>query len=55
MISIDLREQYIDLPAATVITRDNVDHPRRLRRLLADHRSDQAVYEMNDLIGGIVQ
>ncbi len=53
--SIDLREQYLDLPPQPVITRDNVT-------ILVDsvvywQITDpvKAVYEINDLVGGIVQ
>ena len=53
--SIDLREQYLDLPPQPVITRDNVT-------ILVDSvvywqitDPTKAVYEINDLVGGIVQ
>jgi len=53
--SIDLREQYLDLPPQPVITRDNVT-------ILVDSvvywqitDAVKAVYEVNDLVGGIVQ
>ena len=53
--SIDLREQYLDLPPQPVITRDNVT-------ILVDSvvywqitDAVKAVYEINDLVGGIVQ
>src|SRR5215204_6362912 len=44
LASIDLREQYIDLPPQPVITRDNVTI-----------HVDTVVYEVADLIGAIVQ
>lgn len=55
MISIDLREQYIDLPPQPVITRDNVTI--HVDSVVYWQITDpiKAVYEMNDLIGGIVQ
>ncbi|MEJ7578024.1 MAG: stomatin-like protein, partial [Pyrinomonadaceae bacterium] len=53
--SIDLRENFIDLPPQPVITRDNVT-------ILVDsvvywQITDpvKAIYEINDLVGGIVQ
>jgi regulator of protease activity HflC (stomatin/prohibitin superfamily) len=55
LASIDLREQFLDLPPQPVITRDNVT-------ILVDsvvywQITDpmKAVYEMNDLVGGIIQ
>src|ERR1041384_4869526 len=53
--SIDLREQYIDLPPQPVITRDNVTI--HVDSVVYWQITDpvKAVYEMNDLIGGIVQ
>src|ERR671918_1512249 len=53
--SIDLREQYIDLPPQPVITRDNVTI--HVDSVVYWQIIDpiKAVYEMNDLIGGIVQ
>jgi len=55
MTSIDLREQYIDLPPQPVITRDNVTiHVDSVVYWLITDPV-KAVYEMNDLIGGIVQ
>jgi len=55
LTSIDLREQFLDLPPQPVITRDNVT-------ILVDsvvywQITDpmKAVYEMNDLVGGIIQ
>src|SRR5207248_3155206 len=53
--SIDLREQYIDLPPQPVITRDNVTIP--VDSVVYWQITDpvKAVYEMNDLVGGIVQ
>jgi len=55
MTSIDLREQYIDLPPQPVITRDNVTiHVDSVVYWLITDPV-KAVYEMNDLVGGIVQ
>src|SRR5437868_7513289 len=53
--SIDLREQYLDLPPQPVITRDNVTI--HVDSVVYWQITDQvkAVYEMNDLVGGIVQ
>jgi regulator of protease activity HflC (stomatin/prohibitin superfamily) len=53
--SIDLREQYIDLPPQPVITRDNVTI--HVDSVVYWQVTDpiKAVYEMNDLVGGIVQ
>jgi regulator of protease activity HflC (stomatin/prohibitin superfamily) len=55
MTSIDLREQYIDLPPQPVITRDNVTI--HVDSVVYWQITDpvKAVYEMNDLVGGIVQ
>jgi regulator of protease activity HflC (stomatin/prohibitin superfamily) len=55
LTSIDLREQYIDLPAQPVITRDNVTI--HVDSVVYWQITDavKAVYEMNDLVGGIVQ
>src|SRR5687767_3662584 len=55
MTSIDLREQYIDLPPQPVITRDNVTI--HVDSVVYWQIIDpiKAVYEMNDLVGGIVQ
>src|SRR5437867_8042043 len=52
--SIDLREQYIDLPPQPVITRDNVTI--HVDSVVYWQITDpvKAVYEMNDLVGGIV-
>src|SRR5215475_6694070 len=52
---IDLREQYIDLPPQPVITRDNVTI--HVDSVVYWQITDpvKAVYEMNDLVGGIVQ
>jgi regulator of protease activity HflC (stomatin/prohibitin superfamily) len=52
---IDLREQYIDLPPQPVITRDNVTI--HVDSVVYWQIMDpvKAVYEMNDLVGGIVQ
>ncbi|MGI9034400.1 MAG: SPFH domain-containing protein [Pyrinomonadaceae bacterium] len=55
MSSIDLREQYIDLPPQPVITRDNVTI--HVDSVVYWQITDpvKAVYEMNDLVGGIIQ
>jgi regulator of protease activity HflC (stomatin/prohibitin superfamily) len=55
MISIDLREQYIDLPPQPVITRDNVTI--NVDSVVYWQITDpvKSVYEVNDLVGGIVQ
>ena len=55
MTLIDLREQYIDLPPQPVITRDNVTI--HVDSVVYWQITDpiKAVYEMNDLVGGIVQ
>src|SRR5215216_4733981 len=55
MASIDLREQFIDLPPQPVITRDNVTI--HVDSVVYWQITDpvKAVYEMNDLVGGIVQ
>jgi regulator of protease activity HflC (stomatin/prohibitin superfamily) len=52
---IDLREQFIDLPPQPVITRDNVTI--HVDSVVYWQIMDpvKAVYEMNDLVGGIVQ
>src|SRR5205807_3482386 len=52
---IHLREQYIDLPPQPVITRDNVTI--HVDSVVYWQITDpvKAVYEMNDLVGGIVQ
>ncbi|MDQ3713548.1 MAG: SPFH/Band 7/PHB domain protein [Acidobacteriota bacterium] len=53
--SIDLREQFIDLPPQPVITRDNVTI--NVDSVIYWQITDpvKAVYEVNDLVGGIVQ
>jgi regulator of protease activity HflC (stomatin/prohibitin superfamily) len=53
--SIDLREQYIDLPPQPVITRDNVTI--HVDSVVYWQITDpiKAVYEINDLVGGLVQ
>ena len=53
--SIDLREQFIDLPAQTVITRDNVmiNVDSVIYWMITD--PIKATYEVNDLVGSIVQ
>src|SRR3954447_23645863 len=55
LTSIDLREQYMDLPPQPVITRDNVTI--HVDSVVYWQITDpvKAVYEMNDLVGGIVQ
>ncbi len=55
LTSIDLREQYIDLPPQPVITRDNVTI--HVDSVVYWQIIDpvKAVYEMNDLVGGLVQ
>src|SRR5437016_4589103 len=53
--SIDLREQYLDLPPQPLMTRDNVTI--HVDSVVYWQITDpvKAVYEMNDLVGGIVQ
>jgi len=53
--SIDLREQFIDLPAQSVITRDNV--MINVDSVVYWQITDpiKATYEVNDLVGSIVQ
>src|SRR5947199_3381131 len=55
LTSIDLREKYLDLPPQPVITRDNVTI--HVDSVVYWQVTDpvKAVYEMNDLVGGIVQ
>ncbi len=55
MSSIDLREQFIDLPPQPVITRDNVTI--NVDSVVYWQITDpiKAVYEVADLVGGIVQ
>lgn len=55
LTSIDLREQYIDLPPQPVITRDNVtiNVDSVVYWLITD--PIKSVYEVNDLVGGLVQ
>jgi regulator of protease activity HflC (stomatin/prohibitin superfamily) len=55
MTSIDLREQFIDLPPQPVITRDNVTI--NVDSVVYWQITDpvKSVYEVNDLVGGIVQ
>src|SRR5438105_8255166 len=55
LTSIDLREQFLDLPPQPVITRDNVTI--HVDSVVYWEVTDpvKAVYEMNDLVGGIVQ
>src|SRR5438270_10683162 len=52
---IDLREQYIDLPAQSVISRDNV--MVNVDSVIYWQITDpvKATYEVNDLVGSIVQ
>src|SRR5687768_5758694 len=53
--SIDLREQYIDLPPQPVITRDNVtiNVDSVVYWMITD--PVKSVYEINDLVGSLVQ
>jgi regulator of protease activity HflC (stomatin/prohibitin superfamily) len=53
--SIDLREQYIDLPPQPVITRDNltINVDSVVYWMITD--PIKAVYEINDLVGSLVQ
>jgi regulator of protease activity HflC (stomatin/prohibitin superfamily) len=53
--SIDLREQFIDLPPQPVITRDNVTI--NVDSVVYWQITDpiKSVYEVNDLVGGLVQ
>ncbi len=55
LTSIDLREQYIDLPPQPVITRDNVTI--HVDSVVYWQITDpaKAVYEITDLVGGLVQ
>ena len=55
LTAIDLREQYIDLPPQPVITRDNVTI--HVDSVVYWQITDpvKAIYEMNDLVGGLVQ
>ncbi len=55
LTSIDMREQYIDLPPQPVITRDNVTI--HVDSVVYWQITDpkKAVYEVADLVGGIVQ
>src|SRR5256714_5665274 len=55
LASIDLREQFIDLPPQPVITRDNVTI--HVDSVVYWQITDpiKAVYEVTDLLGGIVQ
>jgi regulator of protease activity HflC (stomatin/prohibitin superfamily) len=55
LTSIDLREQFIDLPPQPVITRDNVTIA--VDSVVYWQITDpiKAVYEVTDLVGGIVQ
>jgi len=55
LTSIDLREQFLDLPPQPVITRDNVTI--HVDSVVYWQITDpvKAVYEINDLVGGIVQ
>lgn len=55
LTSIDLREQYIDLPPQPVITRDNVTIA--VDSVVYWQITDpiKAVYEVTDLVGGLVQ
>jgi regulator of protease activity HflC (stomatin/prohibitin superfamily) len=55
MTSIDLREQFIDLPPQPVITRDNVtiNVDSVVYWMITD--PIKSVYEINDLVGSLVQ
>ncbi|WP_225931363.1 paraslipin [Leptolyngbya sp. 7M] len=55
LTSIDLREQYIDLPPQPVITRDNVTI--NVDSVVYWQITDpiKSVYEVADLVGGIIQ
>ncbi len=53
--SIDLREQYIDLPPQPVITRDNVTINVDSVVYWMITAPIKAVYEINDLVGSLVQ
>ncbi|MFL6229600.1 MAG: SPFH domain-containing protein [Pyrinomonadaceae bacterium] len=55
MSSIDLREQFIDLPPQPVITRDNVTIHVDSVVYWQITDATKAVYEVADLLGGIVQ
>lgn len=55
LTSIDLREQYIDLPPQPVITRDNVTIAVDSVVYWQITDPAKAVYEVADLVGGIVQ
>jgi regulator of protease activity HflC (stomatin/prohibitin superfamily) len=55
LTSIDLREQYIDLPPQPVITRDNVTINVDSVVYWQITDPSKAVYEVADLVGGIVQ
>src|SRR5215212_5107739 len=55
LTSIDLREQYIDLPPQPVITRDNVTIHVDSVVYWQITDAAKAVYEVKDLVGGIVQ
>jgi regulator of protease activity HflC (stomatin/prohibitin superfamily) len=55
MTQIDLREQFIDLPPQPVITRDNVTIHVDSVVYWQITDATKAVYEVTDLVGGIVQ
>jgi regulator of protease activity HflC (stomatin/prohibitin superfamily) len=55
LTSIDLREQFIDLPPQSVITRDNVMIAVDSVVYWQITDPTKAVYEVNDLVGSIVQ
>ena len=55
MTSIDLREQYIDLPAQSVITRDNVMIAVDSVVYWQITDAIKSMYEVNDLVGSLVQ
>ena len=55
LTSIDLREQYIDLPAQSVITRDNVMIAVDSVVYWQITDAIKSMYEVNDLVGSLVQ
>jgi regulator of protease activity HflC (stomatin/prohibitin superfamily) len=55
LTSIDLREQYIDLPPQPVITRDNVTIHVDSVVYWQIMDATKAIYEVADLVGGLVQ
>jgi regulator of protease activity HflC (stomatin/prohibitin superfamily) len=55
LTSIDLREQYIDLPPQPIITRDNVTINVDSVVYWQITEATKAVYEVNDLVGSLMQ